>query len=289
MYQIVTDSCCDVPYQLLKEKDVAFIPMIVNINGQEFLDDLGETFDYEQFLQSLKDKQQPTTSQINVGRYIEFFKPYCEKNEPVVYLCFTSGMSGSYNSALQAVDILKEDYPNADIQVVDTLAASMGEGFIVLEAAKRKLAGASKEEVVQWVNDHKLNLQSWVTVDDLSHLYRGGRLSRTEAAMGGLLNIKPIIHVDAKGTLQNVGKVRGRNKALLKVVEETVNHLVSTENQTVYVAYSGDLEAAEKVMGMLKEKIEITDSGIFPLGPTIASHTGLGCIAIFTFGQERVD
>lgn len=289
MYQIVTDSCCDVPYQLLKEKDVAFIPMIVNINGQEFLDDLGETFDYEQFLQSLKDKQQPTTSQINVGRYIEFFKPYCEKNEPVVYLCFTSGMSGSYNSALQAVDILKEDYPNADIQVVDTLAASMGEGFIVLEAAKRKLAGASKEEVVQWVNDHKLNLQSWVTVDDLSHLYRGGRLSRTEAAMGGLLNIKPIIHVDAKGTLQNVGKVRGRNKALLRVVEETVNHLVSTENQTVYVAYSGDLEAAEKVMGMLKEKIEITDSGIFPLGPTIASHTGLGCIAIFTFGQERVD
>ncbi|MDT2757960.1 DegV family protein [Enterococcus asini] len=289
MYQIVTDSCCDVPYQLLKEKDVAFIPMIVNINGQEFLDDLGETFDYEQFLQSLKDKQQPTTSQINVGRYIEFFKPYCEKNEPVVYLCFTSGMSGSYNSALQAVDILKEDYPNADIQVVDTLAASMGEGFIVLEAAKRKLAGASKEEVVQWVNDHKLNLQSWVTVDDLSHLYRGGRLSRTEAAMGGLLNIKPIIHVDAKGTLQNVGKVRGRNKALLKVVEETVNHLVSTESQTVYVAYSGDLEAAEKVMGMLKEKIEITDSGIFPLGPTIASHTGLGCIAIFTFGQERVD
>lgn len=289
MYQIVTDSCCDVPYQLLKEKDVAFIPMIVNINGQEFLDDLGEIFDYEQFLQSLKDKQQPTTSQINVGRYIEFFKPYCEKNEPVVYLCFTSGMSGSYNSALQAVDILKEDYPNADIQVVDTLAASMGEGFIVLEAAKRKLAGASKEEVVQWVNDHKLNLQSWVTVDDLSHLYRGGRLSRTEAAMGGLLNIKPIIHVDAKGTLQNVGKVRGRNKALLRVVEETVNHLVSTENQTVYVAYSGDLEAAEKVMGMLKEKIEITDSGIFPLGPTIASHTGLGCIAIFTFGQERVD
>lgn len=144
-------------------------------------------------------------------------------------------------------------------------------------------------EVIQWVNENKLNLQSWVTVDDLSHLYRGGRLSRTEAAMGGLLNIKPIIHVDAKGSLQNVGKVRGRNKALLKVVEETVNHLVSTENQTVYVAYSGDLEAAEKVMGMLKEKIDITDSGIFPLGPTIASHTGLGCIAIFTFGQERVD
>lgn len=289
MYQIVTDSCCDVPYQLLEEKEVAFIPMIVNINGQEFLDDLGETFDYEQFLQSLRDKQQPTTSQINVGRYIEFFKPYCEKNEPVLYLCFTSGMSGSYNSALQAVDILKEDYPEADIQVVDTLAASMGEGFIVLEAAKRKLAGASMAEVIQWVNENKLNLQSWVTVDDLSHLYRGGRLSRTEAAMGGLLNIKPIIHVDAKGSLQNVGKVRGRNKALLKVVEETVNHLVSTENQTVYVAYSGDLEAAEKVMGMLKEKIDITDSGIFPLGPTIASHTGLGCIAIFTFGQERVD
>lgn len=289
MYQIVTDSCCDVPYQLLAEKDVAFIPMIVNINGQEYFDDLGKSFDYEQFLQSLRDKQQPTTSQINVGRYIEFFTPYCEKGEAILYLCFTSGMSGSYNSALQAVDILKEDYPEANIQVVDTLAASMGEGFIVLEAGKRKQAGASMEEVITWVNEHKMNLQSWVTVDDLSHLYRGGRLSRSQAAMGGLLNIKPIIHVDAKGTLQNVGKVRGRNKALQKVVDETVDHLVSKENQTVYVAYSGDLEAAEKVMGLLKEKIDVQDSGIFPLGPTIASHTGLGCIAIFTFGQERVD
>lgn len=289
MYQIVTDSCCDVPYQLLAEKEVAFIPMLVNINGKEYLDDLGQSFDYEQFLQSLRDKQQPTTSQINVGRYIEFFKPYCEKGEAVLYLCFTSGMSGSYNSALQAVAILKEDYPDADIQVVDTLAASTGEGFIVLEAAKRKQAGLSMAEVIAWVNDNKMKLQSWVTVDDLSHLYRGGRLSRTEAAMGGLLNIKPIIHVDAKGSLQNVGKVRGRNKALQKVVDETVSHLVSKENQTVYVAYSGDIEAAEKVMSLLKEQMEVTESAIFPLGPTIASHTGLGCIAIFTFGQERVD
>lgn len=289
MFQIVTDSCCDIPYQLLEAHKIAFIPMIVEIDGQEYYDDLGKTFDYEKFLQNLRDKQQPSTSQINVGRYIEFFKPYCEKKEPILYLCFTSGMSGSYNSALQAVSILKEDYPEAEITVVDTLNASIGEGVLVLGAAKQQAAGSDLAQVQQWVEDHKLMVQSWVTVDDLSHLYRGGRLSRSQAAMGGLLNIKPIIHVDHKGTLQNVGKVRGRNKALQKIVDESLANLTSTQEQLVYVAYSEDREAAEKVLAMMKEKIDVTESAIYPLGPTIASHTGLGCVAIFTFGKERTD
>lgn len=289
MFQIVTDSCCDLPYQVLEEYQVAFIPMIVEMDGKEYFDDLGKSFDYGAFIQSLRDKKQPTTSQINVGRYVEFFKPYCEKQEPVLYLCFTSGMSGSYNSALQAVAILQEDYPNAQIEVVDTLNASLGEGVLVYGAAKRQAAGDDLPTVRKWVEDHRLKVQSWVTVDDLSHLYRGGRLSRSQAAMGGLLNIKPIIHVDAKGSLQNVGKVRGRNKALQKIVDETMENLTSTEDQLVFVAHSEDLAAAEKVLEMLKEKINVTDSAIYPLGPTIASHTGLGCIAIFTFGKERVD
>lgn len=289
MFQIVTDSCCDLPYQLLEAHKIAFIPMIVEIDGQEYYDDLGKTFDYDKFLQNLRDKQQPSTSQINVGRYIEFFKPYCEKQEPILYLCFTSGMSGSYNSALQAVSILKEDYPEAEIEVVDTLNASLGEGVLVLGAAQQQAAGADLNQVRRWVDDHKLKVQSWVTVDDLSHLYRGGRLSRSQAAMGGLLNIKPIIHVDQKGTLQNVGKVRGRNKALQKIVDESVANLTSIKDQLVYVAYSEDREAAEKVLDMMKEKITVTESAIYPLGPTIASHTGLGCVAVFTFGKERTE
>lgn len=289
MYQIVTDSCCDIPFQLLEEAGVAYIPMFVEMDGKEYIDDLGKTFDYENFLEKIKANHQAKTSQINVGRYVEFFRPYVEKKMPILYLAFSSGMSGSYNSALQAVALLEEEYEHPQIRVVDTLAASAGEGLLVIEAQKRQAAGQTLDEVAEWVEDAKMRLHSWVTVDDLKHLERGGRISKTAAAVGGLLNVKPIIHVDESGHLQNVDKVRGRNKSLQKVADETINHLTSTEDQIIYIAYSGDRQSAEKVAELLKQKITISDLKLLPLGPTIASHTGYGCIAVFSFGTVRKD
>lgn len=287
MFQIVTDSCCDIPFQFLDEAGIAFLPMLVEINGKEYEDDLGKTFDVDFFYQALKDKQMPTTSQINVGRYLEFFEPYAKSDTPVIYLSFSSGMSGSYYSALQAVDVLKEDYPDVQIAVVDTLAASLGQGLLVLGAKKQQDAGKTFAEVIAWVEEHKMLLQSWVTVDDLKHLERGGRISKSEAALGGLLKVKPIIHVDENGKLQNVDKVRGRNKSLQKIVTETLNNLTSRENQIVYIAYSGDVAAAETVLATIVEDVSIEDIACLPLGPTISAHTGLGCVAIFTFGKNR--
>ena len=196
-------------------------------------------------------------------------------------------MSGSYYSALQAVDVLKEDYPDVQIAVVDTLAASLGQGLLVLGAKKQQDAGKTFAEVIAWVEEHKMLLQSWVTVDDLKHLERGGRISKSEAALGGLLKVKPIIHVDENGKLQNVDKVRGRNKSLQKIVTETLNNLTSRENQIVYIAYSGDVAAAETVLATIVEDVSIEDIACLPLGPTISAHTGLGCVAIFTFGKNR--
>ncbi|MGX7163130.1 DegV family protein [Enterococcus massiliensis] len=289
MYQIITDSCCDIPFQQLEEVGVAYIPMLIEMDGQEYVDDLGKTFDYEQFLEKIKANHQATTTQINVGRYVEFFRPYVEQQTPILYLAFSSGMSGSYNSALQAVALLKEDYPEVQITVVDTLAACAGEGLLVMEAQKRQAQGKTLEEVAQWVEKNKMNLQSWVTVDDLKHLERGGRISKTAAAVGGLLNVKPIIHVDATGHLKNVDKVRGRNKSLQKVADETINRIASKEDQIIYIAYSGDRPSAEKVADLLKQKITIKELKLLPMGPTIASHTGYGCIAVFSFGETRVD
>ncbi|MGM0138230.1 hypothetical protein IGI65_000644 [Enterococcus sp. DIV0755b] len=287
MFQIVTDSCCDIPFQFLDEAGIAFIPMLVEINGQEYKDDLGKTFDVDFFYEALKDKQMPTTSQINVGRYLEFFEPYAQKGIPVIYLSFSSGLSGSYNSALQAVAVLKEDYPQAEVAVVDTLAASLGQGLLVLGAKKQQAAGKSFTEVIAWVEEQKMLLQSWVTVDDLKHLERGGRISKSEAALGGLLKVKPIIHVDKNGKLQNVDKVRGRNKSLQKIVDETLAHLTSRQEQIVYIAYSGDVAAAETVLAAITAEVDIEDVACLPLGPTISAHTGLGCVAIFTFGKNR--
>ena len=287
MYQIVTDSCCDLPYQVLQTANVEYLSMKLQLEGQELVDDLGKTFNYDNYIAQLKNGATPTTSQINVGQYLEFFRPYVEKQVPILYIAFSSGLSGSYNSALQAVEILKEEYPDPQIQVFDTKAASIGEGLLVLEAVRLKNEGKTIEELWEWLEKNYLKVHSWVTVDDLKHLERGGRISKTSATLGSILNVKPIITVDKEGRLTNIGKVRGRNKSIQKIVEETVKTIVAPLEQTVYIAYAGDLESAEKTKQLLEENIKMKEVKLYPLGPTIASHTGYGCIAIFSMGVTR--
>ena len=287
-FKIMTDSCCDLPYTYLEENNVDFISMTIQLNEKELVDDLGKTFNYDWFLQEIKTGAMPTTSQVNVGRYVEFFKPFVEKQIPILYLAFSSGLSGSYQSAMQAVDILKEEFPEAEVIVIDTKAASLGEGLLVSEVIGLKQAGHSLEEIVLWLSENKMTVHSWVTVDDLKHLERGGRISKAAAAIGGLMNVKPIIVVDPKGKLQNIGKTRGRIKALKKLADETVQGMVDPINQTVFIAYAGDLESAEKVKTLIEEQIQVKEICIYPLGPTITSHTGNGCIAVFSRGKKRV-
>lgn len=287
VYQIVTDSCCDLPYQVLEEINVDFLSMKIQLNGEELIDDLGKTFDYEKYMNELKGEAMPTTSQINVGGYLEFFRSYVEKKIPVLYVAFSSSMSGSYSSAMQAVELLKEEYENPEIYVFDTKAASVGEGLLVLAAARLKEEGKPLEEVLEWLNNNYLKVRSWVTVDDLKHLERGGRISKTSATLGSILSVKPIITVDEAGRLTNVDKVRGRNKSIQKIVDETIQSIVAPLEQTIYIAYAGDLESAEKAKKQLEEKIQVKNIVLYPLGPTIASHTGYGCIAIFSMGTSR--
>ncbi|MGX7352001.1 DegV family protein [Enterococcus canis] len=286
-FQIMTDSCCDLPYTYLKEHNVAFVSMTITLEGTEYVDDLGETFDLNHFMQQVKDGAMPTTSQINVGTYLETFRPYVEAKQPLLYIAFSSGLSGSYSSALQAVELLKEEYEEVLVYAIDTKMASFGEGLLVRKMVELKAAGHSLEECLLWLADNKMKVQAWVTVDDLKHLERGGRISKTAAAVGSLINIKPIITVDSEGKLKPVGKVRGRKKALQQIVDDTVAHIEEPIQQTLIVAYAGDLAAGQTVKEKLAQAIQVKDIELYPLGPTIASHTGYGCIAIFSMGSKR--
>ncbi|GCF92406.1 hypothetical protein NRIC_02970 [Enterococcus florum] len=287
MYQILTDSCCDVPYTLLNELNVDFISMYIDINGQEMVDDLGKDFDISAFYKKIEEGAMPTTSQVNVGRYVEFFKKYADQKIPILYICFSSGLSGSYQSAVQAVEILREDVPDTEIHVFDSLAASGGEGLMVYEAAQKQKEGASLEELLKWLQTNRLTYQHWVTVNDLNHLQRGGRISKTSAAIGGLMNIKPIIDVDPDGKLRTLEKIRGRKKALQHIADNVVETTADPKHQVIFINTSADLEGAEEVKRLIEEQMQPKEVRIFPLGPTIASHTGLGCIAVFTRGKER--
>ena len=289
MYQIVTDSCCDLPYTTLKEEEIDFVSMEIILNDDVFLDDAGETFEIEEFYNQLKNGALPSTSQVNVSKYVDFFTPYVKENIPVLYVCFSSGLSGSYQSALLAVEMIKEDYQDAEIHVFDTLAASCGQGLMVLDAVQNKRDGLSLEENISWLEQEKMNYQHWCTVDDLNHLYHGGRITKGAAAVGELLKVKPIIKINEEGKLVVHQKVRTRKKALRYIADKVIKCLETLEDpseQTVIITNVADVKAAETVKSIILEKVQPKDILIYNLGPTISSHTGYGTVVAFVRGNE---
>ncbi|MFD1429819.1 DegV family protein [Lacticaseibacillus mingshuiensis] len=286
MYQLLTDSACDLSYDTLQAADVGFVPFHFEVDGQELNDDLGQSYDLEDFFAKIKSGVMPTTAQVNVGEYEAFFEPYLKAGTPVLYLGFSSGLSGSLSSALQARDLLLEKYPDATLRIVDTLAASAGEGRLVLDAIAQKQAGKSLDEVADYIEAEKNRLQSWFTVDNLDYLYHGGRVSRTAATLGTLLNIKPILDVDPEGKLRMVSKVRARKRALLTLGDKILAALPADPSQQILIATSGDWAAADEVKAHILSQAPDANVLTGPIGLTIASHTGFGCVAAFVIASE---
>lgn len=286
-FDLLVDSCCDLPFDYLKENDVELVSMIINLNYKEYIDDLGKTFDYSWFMDQLKLGEMPSTSQINIGAYSEVFKKYVNSEIPLLYVAFSSELSGSQRNAYSALRLLEEENESVNVKIIDSKAASLGEGLLVKEMIKQRADGKTIDEAINWLENNINRVHSWVTVNDLNHLERGGRISKTSAAIGSLVKIKPIINVDKNGKLVNVGKTRGRNKSLEKIVSETKRTIENSEDQTLLVAYAGDLEAAEHVKELIEKNISVKGIELLPMGPTIASHTGYGAIAIFSYGINK--
>lgn len=277
--KLIADSCSDISFEDLKARDIDVIPLMITIDDTDYWDQVD--ISSGEVLTAISDGKRPLTSQPNPEHFIEKFKPSVEAGEPVIYIAFSSELSGTYNSAVIARDEMLEDFPDADISVIDTKSASYGLGMIVEDASDDIKAGRSKDEVLANIETNVKSIRHLFTVSDLDYLSKGGRLSKGQAFLGGLLNIKPLLHVE-DGKLVPLEKHRG----LKKVFSSMMKHIVEDNaSGSAHITHSD----AEKEAEQLKEKIlsdtDITDVTISMIGPTISSHTGNGTIALFYYNK----
>ena len=284
-YVILTDSCCDLTKEQLAEISVPSLSLEVLIDGGDPV--LNDDVNIEEFYKKLREKGSVTTSAIGMERFYEFFEGYLSEGIDILYLGFSSGLSGTYNAAFVAAQELADKYPERKVYTVDTLCASLGQGLFVYIAAKNKAAGMSIDDLYEWAKEKRYNLCHWFTVDDLFFLKRGGRVSAATAVMGTMLSIKPILHVDHKGKLVNVEKARGRKGSLDCLINHLKATVVEPETQTMFICHGDCIADAEYVAKKMKEELGVPEVIIGYTGPVIAAHSGPGTLALFYIGTER--
>lgn len=287
-YKILTDSTTDLSPQLVAQTGVTVLPMTYTIGEKSYRNDPEETdLSSGDFYDMLRGGAMSTTSQINVETFREVAGKMARDGFDVLYVGFSSGLSGTFNSARIAFEDLSAEYPEHKFLAVDSLYASMGEGLLVYHAAQQQKAGRSIEETARWLEENKLHLAHWFTVDDLNHLKRGGRVSGAAAFFGTMLNIKPVLHVDDAGHLIPMEKVRGRKASLDALVAHMEKDAVDPASQTVFISH-GDCRAdAEYVADLVREKFGTQDIRIHSISPVIGSHSGPGTVALFYLGRTR--
>ena len=278
--KILSDSACDLPKEILDELNIDICPIVVIKDEDEYFD--GETINPKQVYDGMRNGEIYKTAQIPPYIFSEKFTEYAKNNQSVIYIAFSSGLSGTYETSLFVRENVKEEYADFDLDIIDTKAASGGFGLIVYYAAKMAKEGKSKEEILETIEFLKENIVHIFTVDDIEYLFRGGRVSRTQAFIGGLLNIKPILHVD-DGKLVPLEKIRGKNKVYKTMVEMMEKRLegANLQDQHIFITHGDDLEGANKLKDLIIEKFATKEFTINTIGAAIGAHAGPGTIAIF--------
>lgn len=285
-FKIITDSCCDLSVDLIKELDIDVIPLSLLLENHTYLNypDWHEISPKE-FYGALRDKKMASTSAINMETFVEEFDKYLSNGTDILYLAFSSALSATFNSARLAAEELQEKYPERKILCCDTLAASMGQGLLVYYVAT-KCKDKTIEEAFGYAESIKQNMVHWFTVDDLGFLHRGGRISSVTAVVGSLLSVKPILHVSEEGKLVSVSKVRGRKSSIKQLCENIANGAIEIENQVVFISHGDCEDDALELSRLLKEK-GAKDVLINYVGPVIGAHSGPGTLAVFCFAENR--
>ncbi|HER2507073.1 TPA: DegV family protein [Streptococcus pyogenes] len=282
-FTIMTDSTADLNQTWAEDHDIILIGLTILCDGEVYETVGPNRISSDYLLKKMKAGSHPQTSQINVGEFEKVFREHAKNNKALLYLAFSSVLSGTYQSALMARDLVREDYPDAVIEIVDTLAAAGGEGYLTILAAEARDSGKNLLETKDIVEAVIPRLRTYFLVDDLFHLMRGGRLSKGSAFLGSLASIKPLLWIDEEGKLVPIAKIRGRQKAIKEMVAQVEKDIADS---TVIVSYTSDQGSAEKLREELLAHENISDVLMMPLGPVISAHVGPNTLAVFVIGQN---
>ncbi len=287
-YQIVTDSACNLTEEMIEQLKLEILPLTFIVDGVEHQSYLkGQKTDLKQFYTMMREGKVITTSLPNLQDSEKILRDIADRGDDILYLGFSSALSGTYEAIALILKQMSTDYPDRKLQAVETFAASGGQGLLVYLACKKAQEGAPIEEVAQYVEDTRDHLAHWFTVDDLMFLFRGGRVNRTSAWAGTLLNIKPVLHVDDSGALIPMQKVRGRKKSIKALVDHMEQTAIDPEKQTIFITHGDCIEDVETLKEEITARFGITDFVVNYIDPVIGAHSGPGTLALFFLASEK--
>ncbi|MBO8177993.1 DegV family protein [Aeribacillus pallidus] len=281
-FQLFADSACDLPLSFFEEHQVTLIPLRVHLNDHEYEDI--KTIQSKEIFEAIRNGIVPKTSQASPQLLMELFTDLAKKGEKGLYIAFSSELSGTYQTAVMIRDQVKEDYPDLDLDIIDSKCASIGYGLVVLHAANRIKEGATKDEIIKEVQFRCQHMEHIFTVEDLDYLAKGGRVSKTSAVIGGLLNIKPILHVE-DGKLIPIDKVRGRKKLFRTIIELMKQRGDKLDQQLIGISHGDDEESALQLKQMIQDEFGTSKFYIQMIGSAVGAHAGPGTLAVFFLNQ----
>ena len=284
---ITTDNMSDLPESFINENNIGQMSLSYILDGETYNKD--NSLSESEFYDRMRKGSMPITSQINPEAARIELEKYLKEGYDIIHVAFSSALSGSCNSVNIAAKELAEEYPEAKIVVIDSLLASLGQGLLVCKLVEMKKEKKSFEELVKWATDNREHICSYFTVDDLFHLFRGGRVSKATAIIGSIINIKPVLHIDKEGKLISIGKARGRKKSLLTLIDKMDEKMgrYKEDNKTIFISHGDCLQDAQFVQQTIKERYAIESFIVSYVGPVIGAHSGPGTLALFFMGEER--
>lgn len=289
-------SCCstvDLTKEHLEKLNISYTCFHFNLDGKEYADDLGQSMPFDVFYNKLKNGSDSKTSQISVGEYEEYFKSLLDTGKDVLHVSLSTGVSGSYRSACTAADMLRADYPNQKLYIIDSLAASSGYGLLMDAAAQKRDEGYTVDQLRTWIEENKLRLHHWFFSSDLTFFVKGGRVSKVSGMIGGVFEICPLLNVSNEGRLIPRSKVRSKKRVIVEIVNRMKEFAHGREkyNGKVFMSHSACIDDANAVADLVRENFADIDGDILinSIGTVIGSHAGPGTVALFFWGDERVD